>query len=92
MLHPALTLHGQGCWRIGPITEPLRSAVTAAASLMAPEGHCLVAGTAPIRVASPEHAVWPLLDAGLSRVASDATWVASQASIRRQDSAGEEIC
>ncbi|MGW7197342.1 SNF2-related protein [Streptomyces chryseus] len=62
-VHPGLTLDGQGCWRIGPITEPLRNAVAAAASLMAPEGHCLVAGTAPIRVPSPEHAVWPLLDA-----------------------------
>ncbi|MFJ7258299.1 DEAD/DEAH box helicase [Streptomyces sp. NPDC098085] len=30
---------------------------------MAPEGHCLLAGTKPIRVPSPEHAVWPLLDA-----------------------------
>ncbi|MFI6689501.1 DEAD/DEAH box helicase [Streptomyces sp. NPDC050485] len=62
-VHPALTADGQGCWRIGPITEPLRTAVTAATALMAPEGHCLLAGTNPIRVPSPEHAAWPLLDA-----------------------------
>ncbi|WP_052658980.1 SNF2-related protein [Streptomyces sp. MNU77] len=62
-VYPALTADGQGCWRIGPITEPLRTAVTAAAALMAPEGHCLLAGTNPIRVPSPEHAAWPLLDA-----------------------------
>ncbi|WP_406003898.1 SNF2-related protein [Streptomyces sp. NBC_00829] len=62
-VHPALTDQGHGCWRIGPITEALRTAVTEAAALMAPEGHCLLAGTNPIRVTSPEHAVWPLLDA-----------------------------
>ncbi|GGS28993.1 hypothetical protein GCM10010269_79690 [Streptomyces humidus] len=62
-VHPALTDQGQGCWRIGPITETLRTAVTDVAALMAPEGHCLLAGTNPIRVPSPEHAVWPLLDA-----------------------------
>ncbi|MFD6967409.1 SNF2-related protein [Streptomyces sp. NPDC059949] len=62
-VHPALTDQGHGCWRIGPITETLRTAVTEAAALMAPEGHCLLAGTNPIRVTSPEHAVWPLLDA-----------------------------
>ncbi|MEE1736420.1 SNF2-related protein [Streptomyces sp. BE147] len=62
-VHPALTTDGQGCWRTGPVTERLRTAVTAAAAMMAPEGHCLLAGTNPIRVPSPEHAVWPLLDA-----------------------------
>ncbi|MER6195976.1 SNF2-related protein [Streptomyces sp. NPDC001586] len=62
-VYPALTADGQGCWRIGPITEPLRTAVTAATSLMAPEGHCLLAGTNPIRVPSAEHAAWPLFDA-----------------------------
>ncbi|MCX4791897.1 SNF2-related protein [Streptomyces sp. NBC_01221] len=62
-VHPALTDQGQGCWRIGPITKALRTAVTEAAAMMAPEGHCLLAGTNPIRVPSPEHAVWPLLDA-----------------------------
>lgn len=62
-VHPALTDQGHGCWRIGPITETLRTAVTEAAALMAPEGHCLLAGINPIRVTSPEHAVWPLLDA-----------------------------
>ncbi|MFJ5850832.1 putative dsRNA-binding protein [Streptomyces sp. NPDC092903] len=62
-VHPALTDQGHGCWRTGPITEALRTAVTEAAALMAPEGHCLLAGTNPIRVTSPEHVVWPLLDA-----------------------------
>ncbi|MGD1220494.1 SNF2-related protein [Streptomyces krungchingensis] len=62
-LYPALTADGQGCWRIGPITEPLRTAVTAAAARMAPEGHCLLAGHSPLRVPAPENALWPLLDA-----------------------------
>ncbi|MEU0215333.1 ATP-dependent helicase, partial [Streptomyces sp. NPDC006265] len=47
-VHPALTDQGQGCWRIGPITETLRTAVTDVAALMAPEGHCLLVGTNPI--------------------------------------------
>ncbi|MEU8545129.1 SNF2-related protein [Streptomyces sp. NPDC048717] len=62
-VYPALTADGQGCWRIGPITEPLRSAVTAAAAQMTPEGHCLLAGASPLRVLAPENALWPLLDA-----------------------------
>ncbi|WP_435859944.1 SNF2-related protein [Streptomyces narbonensis] len=62
-VYPALTADGQGCWRIGPITEPLRTAVTAAAAQMAPEGHCLLAGANPLRVTAPENALWPLLDA-----------------------------
>ncbi|OEV20239.1 hypothetical protein AN221_13385 [Streptomyces nanshensis] len=62
-VYPALTADGQGCWRIGPITEPLRTALTAAAAAMAPEGHCLLAGHSPLRVPAPETALWPLLDA-----------------------------
>ncbi|WP_234048870.1 SNF2-related protein [Streptomyces liliifuscus] len=62
-VYPALTADGQGCWRIGPITDPLRTAVTEAAARMAPEGHCLLAGHSPLRVPAPEHALWPLLDA-----------------------------
>ncbi|MFJ4003782.1 SNF2-related protein [Streptomyces sp. NPDC090023] len=62
-VYPALTADGQGCWRIGPISEPLRTAVTAAAAAMAPEGHCLLAGASPLRVPAPETALWPLLDA-----------------------------
>ncbi|MEU5137720.1 SNF2-related protein [Streptomyces californicus] len=62
-LYPALTADGQGCWRIGPVTDALRTAVTTAAAQMAPEGHCLLAGNAPLRVLAPEHALWPLLDA-----------------------------
>ncbi|MCX4624424.1 SNF2-related protein [Streptomyces albogriseolus] len=62
-VYPALTADGQGCWRIGPITDPLRTAVTAAAARMAPEGHCLLAGHSPLRVPAPENALWPLLDA-----------------------------
>ncbi|WP_455770685.1 SNF2-related protein [Streptomyces chartreusis] len=62
-VYPALTADGQGCWRIGPISEPLRTAVTAAAARMAPEGHCLLAGHSPLRVPAPENALWPLLDA-----------------------------
>ncbi|MFD8947569.1 SNF2-related protein [Streptomyces xanthophaeus] len=62
-VYPALTTDGQGCWRIGPITEPLRTAVTATAARMAPEGHCLLAGHSPLRVPAPETALWPLLDA-----------------------------
>ncbi|WP_435057808.1 SNF2-related protein [Streptomyces sp. bgisy060] len=62
-VYPALTTDGQGCWRIGPITEPLRTAVTAAAARMSPEGHCLLAGASPLRVPAPETALWPLLDA-----------------------------
>ncbi|MCX4792279.1 DEAD/DEAH box helicase [Streptomyces sp. NBC_01221] len=62
-VYPALTADGQGCWRIGPITEALRTAVTEAAARMAPEGHCLLAGHSPLRVLAPEHALWPLLDA-----------------------------
>ncbi|KOU73758.1 hypothetical protein ADK61_22325 [Streptomyces sp. XY66] len=62
-VHPALTADGQGCWRIGPITDSLRTAVTEAAARMAPEGHCLLAGHTPLRVPAPEIALWPLLDA-----------------------------
>ncbi|MFJ8855712.1 SNF2-related protein [Streptomyces sp. NPDC102437] len=62
-VYPALTTDGQGCWRIGPVTEALRAAVTEAAARMAPEGHCLLAGHSPLRVLAPEHALWPLLDA-----------------------------
>ncbi|MFF4534271.1 SNF2-related protein [Streptomyces sp. NPDC001407] len=62
-VHPALTADGQDCWRIGPVTEPLRRAVTTAAAQLAPEGHCLLAGTTPLRVAAPEPSVWMLLDA-----------------------------
>ncbi|MEU0351408.1 SNF2-related protein [Streptomyces sp. NPDC006237] len=62
-VYPALTADGQGCWRIGPVTEALRTAVTEAAARMAPEGHCLLAGHSPLRVLAPEHALWPLLDA-----------------------------
>ncbi|WP_234318567.1 MULTISPECIES: SNF2-related protein [Streptomyces] len=62
-VYPALTADGQGCWRIGPVTEALRTAVTEAAARMAPEGHCLLAGQSPLRVLAPEHALWPLLDA-----------------------------
>ncbi|MFF6979307.1 SNF2-related protein [Streptomyces sp. NPDC008343] len=62
-VYPALTAEGQGCWRIGPVTDPLRAAVTEAAACMAPEGHCLLAGHSPLRVLAPEHALWPLLDA-----------------------------
>nr|WP_024126871.1 SNF2-related protein [Streptomyces sp. F2]AHE39635.1 SNF2/RAD54 family helicase [Streptomyces sp. F2] len=62
-VYPALTADGHGCWRIGPITDPLRTAVTEAAARMAPEGHCLLAGHTPLRVVAPENALWPLLDA-----------------------------
>ncbi|MCL3999083.1 SNF2-related protein [Streptomyces lavenduligriseus] len=62
-VYPALTTDGHGCWRIGPITEPLRTAVTEAAARMVPEGHCLLAGHTPLRVLAPENALWPLLDA-----------------------------
>ncbi|RLU82606.1 SNF2/RAD54 family helicase [Streptomyces griseocarneus] len=62
-VRPALTADGKDCWRIGPITEPLRRAVAAVAAQLAPEGHCLLAGSTPLRVAAPEPAVWMLLDA-----------------------------
>ncbi|KAB7835583.1 ATP-dependent helicase [Streptomyces mobaraensis] len=62
-VHPALTADGQDCWRVGPITEPLRRAVAAVAAQLAPEGHCLLAGATPLRVTAPEPAVWMLLDA-----------------------------
>ncbi|WP_424892172.1 SNF2-related protein [Streptomyces sp. XH2] len=62
-VHPALTADGQDCWRAGPITEPLRQAVAAVAAQLAPEGHCLLTGSTPLRVTAPEPAVWTLLDA-----------------------------
>ncbi|MEV7470107.1 SNF2-related protein [Streptomyces kronopolitis] len=62
-VHPALTAAGEDCWRVGPVTETLRDVVTAAAAQLAPEGHCLLAGTTPVRVGAPETAVWNLLDA-----------------------------
>lgn len=62
-VHPALTASGGDCWRVGPITDPLREAVTALATQLPPEGHCLLAGTTPVRVSGPETAVWSLLDA-----------------------------
>ncbi|MFE3559482.1 SNF2-related protein [Streptomyces sp. NPDC059193] len=62
-VHPALTFDGQDCWRIGPVTEPLRQAVTTAAAQLAPEGHGLLAGKTPVRIAAPETSVWTLLDA-----------------------------
>ncbi|MFI5987555.1 SNF2-related protein [Streptomyces sp. NPDC051555] len=62
-VHPALTTDGQDCWRVGPLTEPLRQAVTTAAAQLAPEGHGLLAGKTPVRIAAPEASVWTLLDA-----------------------------
>ncbi|MEU6350122.1 DEAD/DEAH box helicase [Streptomyces sp. NPDC047072] len=62
-VHPTLTPTGQDCWRIGPVTSPLRAAVGAAAAQLPPEGHCLLAASTPVRVMAPETAVWSLLDA-----------------------------
>ncbi|OKJ32538.1 hypothetical protein AMK22_22680 [Streptomyces sp. CB01580] len=62
-VHPALTADGQDCWRVGPVTDVLRRAAADVAVRLAPEGHCLLAGTTPARVPAPEAAVWALLDA-----------------------------
>ncbi|MEU9848772.1 DEAD/DEAH box helicase [Streptomyces sp. NPDC047985] len=62
-VHPALTADGQDCWRVGPVTDALRRAAADVAVRLAPEGHCLLAGTTPARVPAPEAAVRDLLDA-----------------------------
>ncbi|WNI20004.1 SNF2-related protein [Actinacidiphila sp. ITFR-21] len=62
-VHPALTVEGHDCWRVGPSSDALRRAVADAAARLAPEGHCLLAGTTPVRMAAPEPAVWAALDA-----------------------------
>ncbi|WP_241827111.1 SNF2 helicase-associated domain-containing protein, partial [Streptomyces graminilatus] len=62
-VYPSLTAEGYDCWRIGPVTDPLRRAAADASRRLAPEGHCLLAGTTPVRIPAPEGVVWTVLDA-----------------------------
>lgn len=62
-IHPALTFDGLDCWRVGPITDAVREAITTVASVLPPHAHCLLAGTNPVRVPAPETMIHAFLDA-----------------------------